>query len=95
MEIHAQIDLPLIDLAGRRPDLVAALRDAGIECRPIVTGNFLANPVIDKLDHARSGTFEAAEDVDVNGLFTGNHHYPIPDQIGRLREVVQSVADRF
>ena len=82
-------------LAGRRPDLVAALRDAGIECRPIVTGNFLANPVIDKLDHARSGTFEAAEDVDVNGLFTGNHHYPIPDQIGRLREVVQSVADRF
>ena len=81
-------------LAGRRPALVAALREAQIECRPIVTGNFLANPVIDKLDHSTSGTFEAAENIDVNGLFTGNHHYPIPDQIARLREVVQGVADR-
>ncbi len=82
-------------LADRRAALVQALQDARIECRPIVAGNFLANPVIDKLDHSVSGTVAAAENVDVNGLFVGNHHFPIQPQITRLREVVQAVADRF
>ena len=82
-------------LAGRRRDLVAALTAAEIECRPIVTGNFLNNPVIDKLDHSIGSPIIAAERVDRDGLFVGNHHYPIPAQIARLREVVQAVADRF
>ena len=50
------------------------------------------NPVIAKLDHSVAGPVPAAEDIDVNGLFTGNHHYPIPDQIARLREVAGAVA---
>ncbi len=82
-------------LAGKRAELVQALQAAEIECRPVVTGNFLNNPVIDKLDHSVGSEITAAEAVDVNGLFTGNHHYPIAPQITRLREVVQSVADRF
>lgn len=81
-------------MAGRRSDLVQALANSEIECRPIVTGNFLRNPVIDKLDHSVGSVIEAAETIDVNGLFTGNHHYPIKPQIMRLREVVQAVADR-
>lgn len=82
-------------LKGRRKDLVNALHEAEIECRPIVTGNFLKNPVIDKLPHTVGSKIEAAEDVDVNGLFVGNHHHPIPAQIDRLREVVESVAAKF
>ncbi|WP_232844856.1 DegT/DnrJ/EryC1/StrS family aminotransferase [Paracoccus onubensis] len=82
-------------LAGRRGSLVEALREAEIECRPIVTGNFLNNPVISKLDHSIGSEIVAAERVDRDGLFVGNHHYPIEPQITRLREVVQSVADRF
>lgn len=81
-------------LQDRRADLVQALKAAEIECRPIVTGNFLRNPVIDKLDHSVGSAIEAAEVIDSQGLFTGNHHYPIEPQITRLREVVQSVADR-
>ncbi|AUH34936.1 DegT/DnrJ/EryC1/StrS family aminotransferase [Paracoccus tegillarcae] len=81
-------------LAGKRRDLVAALAEAEIECRPIVTGNFLNNPVIDKLDHSIGSPIVAAERVDGDGLFTGNHHYPIQPQLERLREVVQAVADR-
>lgn len=80
-------------LSGQRPALVRALHQAEIECRPIVTGNFLRNPVIDKLDHSIGSAIEAAETVDVNGLFTGNHHYPIEPQIIRLRDVVQTLAD--
>ena len=79
-------------LAGRRAELVRALTAAGIESRPVVAGNFLANPVIAKLDHSVAGPVPVAENIDVNGLFTGNHHYPIPDQIARLREVVGAVA---
>lgn len=79
-------------MAGRRAALVDALRAAEIECRPIVTGNFLNNPVIDKLAHSVGSTIVAAEEVDTDGLFTGNHHYPIPEQIARLREVVEAVA---
>ena len=79
-------------LAGRRADLVAALGAAGIESRPIVTGNFLANPVIAKLDHSVAGPVPVAERVDTEGLFVGNHHYPLAPQIARLAEVVETVA---
>lgn len=82
-------------LRGQRAALVQALTEAEIECRPIVTGNFLRNPVIDKLDHSVGSVIKAADVIDSEGLFVGNHHYPIAPQIARLREVVQSVADRF
>ncbi|WP_273501691.1 DegT/DnrJ/EryC1/StrS family aminotransferase [Paracoccus sphaerophysae] len=79
-------------LAGRRADLVTALTAAGIESRPIVTGNFLANPVIARLDHSVAGPVPVAERVDTDGLFVGNHHYPLAPQIARLAEVVETVA---
>ena len=79
-------------LAGRRAELVAALSAAGIESRPIVTGNFLANPVIARLDHSVAGPVPVAERVDTDGLFVGNHHYPLALQIARLAEVVETVA---
>lgn len=82
-------------LAGQRSSLVEALRVAEIECRPIVTGNFLNNPVISKLDHSIGSEIVAAERIDRDGLFVGNHHYPIEPQITRLRDVVESVANRF
>lgn len=82
-------------LKGKRRNLVDALTAAEIESRPIVTGNFLKNPVIDKLPHTIGSSIEAAEVVDVDGLFVGNHHHPIPDQIARLREVVAEVAAKF
>ncbi|MCL4118897.1 UNVERIFIED_CONTAM: hypothetical protein GTU68_004824 [Idotea baltica] len=81
-------------MKGKRALLVDAFKAAEIECRPIVTGNFLKNPVIDKLPHSVGSTITAAEDVDVDGLFVGNHHHPIPEQLARLREVVQDVANK-
>ncbi|GHA48627.1 CDP-4-keto-6-deoxy-D-glucose-3-dehydrase [Amylibacter ulvae] len=81
-------------MKGKRGLLVDAFKDAEIECRPIVTGNFLKNPVIEKLPHSVGSPITAAEDVDVDGLFVGNHHHPIPEQLARLRQVVQDVADK-
>ena len=79
-------------MAGKRSALVDAFKAAEIECRPVVTGNFLRNPVIDKLPHTVSGDVVAADRVDVDGLFVGNHHHPIPDQLARLAEVVDAVS---
>ena len=79
-------------MAGHRGKLVEAFKKAEIECRPVVTGNFLKNPVIDKLDHNVGGKIVAADKVDVDGLFVGNHHHPIPAQLDRLAEVVSDVC---
>lgn len=79
-------------LAGRRNALVRALTGAGIDTRPIVAGNFLANPVITKLNHSVTGPVPVAENIDANGLFTGNGHLPLGPQLTRLREIVEQVA---
>lgn len=81
-------------LKGRRAELVQKLRDNGIECRPIVAGNFLKNPVIQHIDHSIGSPIVAAEDVDVNGLFLGNHHYPIASQIHQARAVLDDVLKK-
>lgn len=64
-----------------RPQLLKRLRELGFECRPIVTGNFAKNPVVQYFDHAVVGSLENANHIDQHGLFVGNHHYPIPEAI--------------
>jgi CDP-6-deoxy-D-xylo-4-hexulose-3-dehydrase len=80
------------ELAGRRGEVVARLQRGGIECRPIVAGNFTTNPVIDHLDHSIHGSLENAKVVDTDGLFVGNHHYPLIDEIDHLRAVLDELV---
>jgi dTDP-4-amino-4,6-dideoxygalactose transaminase len=69
-----------------RAELVKKLMDNGIECRPIVTGNFLKNTgVLEYFDYEVSGTLEASEYLDEHGLFVGNHQNDIKDNIKALR----------
>jgi len=82
-------------MRGQRSALVEAFKAAEIECRPVVTGNFLRNPVIEKLAHNVSGDIVAADVVDTDGIFVGNHHHPIPEQLQRLREVVDATCAKF
>lgn len=79
-------------LEGRRSALNAALRDAGVDTRPIVTGNFVNNPVIQHLRHTVSGELTAADRIDSEGLFFGNHHYPVQEALARCRAIVDEVA---
>lgn len=70
-----------------RADLVKLLTENGIECRPIVTGNFLKNKeVLEYFDYEVSGTLEAAEYLDENGLFVGNHQNSITEEIKLLAD---------
>jgi len=70
-----------------RREVVRDLTARGFECRPIVAGNFAKNPVMQHFDHDIHGSLKNAGYIDVNGLFVGNHHYPIPDAIEELARV--------
>ena len=67
-----------------RPQLVKKLAHLGFEFRPIVTGNFLKNEVVKYFDFEISNNLKNAEHIDQNGLFLGNHHYPIKDAFEAL-----------
>jgi CDP-6-deoxy-D-xylo-4-hexulose-3-dehydrase len=79
-------------LAGRRSEVVAALSAAGIESRPIVAGNFARNPVMRYLDAVVPDALPAADKVHVDGLFIGNHHYPVPEGIDTVHAVLAGLV---
>ena len=70
-----------------RKHLIAQLNQAGFECRPIVAGNFVKNPVIKYFDHEVEGLLPNANHLDTHGLFIGNHPYPIPSAIDALKDL--------
>jgi dTDP-4-amino-4,6-dideoxygalactose transaminase len=67
-----------------RHDVVTKLNQAGIECRPIVSGNFAKNDVVKYFDYKKSCSLSNAEYIDANGFFVGNHHTNISDKIEYL-----------
>jgi CDP-6-deoxy-D-xylo-4-hexulose-3-dehydrase len=70
-----------------RKELVVKLNESGFECRPIVAGNFAKNEVVKYFDSEVHGTLKNAEHIDQNGLFVGNHHYPIPEAFVALSKI--------
>lgn len=70
-----------------RKALVANLNELGFECRPIVAGNFAKNEVVKYFDSEVHGSLKNAEHIDQNGLFVGNHHYPIPEAFIALQNI--------
>lgn len=76
-----------------RADLIAALGRHGVECRPIVAGNFARNDaVLRHIDHRVHGDLRHADEIDRSGLFIGNHHYPLDDRWPLLQAALEEVA---
>lgn len=72
-----------------RKQLVEKLVSNEIECRPIVTGNFLKNTrALSFFDYEVHGNMINAEYIDQNGLFVGNHQNDIKKQIELLAKVL-------
>lgn len=77
------------DSGIERSDVVQKLTENKIECRPIVTGNFLKNDrVLQFFDYEVFGTMENADYLDKNGLFVGNHQIDLTKEIDLLYEVL-------
>jgi CDP-4-dehydro-6-deoxyglucose reductase, E1 len=69
-----------------RDELRNRLEKLGFETRPIVAGNFARSEVV-KWMNVEHGPLPNADYVHDNGLFVGNHHYPIPDAIEALKNL--------
>ncbi len=75
-------------LAGRRDQVVRDLASSGIECRPIVAGDFTQQPVIRFFDYETHGDLPNARKIHRDGFFVGNHHFNISDQLLALHDVL-------
>lgn len=78
-------------LQGRRAEIVRVLTEGGVECRPIVAGNFARNPVMRHLEARVVGPLASADKIHTDGLFVGNHHYPVVEEIDRLRDIIAAI----
>jgi CDP-6-deoxy-D-xylo-4-hexulose-3-dehydrase len=75
-------------LKGKRSGLIPLLTRAAIDSRPIVTGNFARNPVIQHLSHLDLGPLPVSDDIHDNGLFVGNHHFDLNNELELLIETL-------
>ena len=69
-----------------RLKLIDHLTKAGVECRPIVAGNFAKNEVLRWFDYEIHDSLPNADHIDSHGFFVGNHQIPMKNQIRRLRD---------
>ncbi|CAM4332915.1 DegT/DnrJ/EryC1/StrS family aminotransferase [Paenibacillus alkaliterrae] len=76
-----------------RTTVVSFLRQNGIECRPIVAGNFTGNAVVKRFNYEIHGQLEHADFIDRNGFFVGNHHFNIEEQIGELHRLLDRLEE--
>jgi CDP-4-dehydro-6-deoxyglucose reductase, E1 len=74
-----------------RKDLMHFLEENSIEYRPIVTGNFAKNEVVEWFDYEISGSLKNADLVDKNGFFIGNSQEDLTKELNYFKEVI----DRF
>jgi len=75
------------DSRWTRKELLHRLDGLGFECRPIVTGNFAKNPVVQLFDHSIPFPLKNADHIDQLGLFIGNHHFPMDEAVKALERL--------
>jgi dTDP-4-amino-4,6-dideoxygalactose transaminase len=78
------------DAPINKTQLIEILNKNNIECRPIVSGNFLKNSVLKYFDYTVQDKITNADLIDKNGLFIGNHHYDISKEIKHLYNIIKA-----
>jgi CDP-6-deoxy-D-xylo-4-hexulose-3-dehydrase len=74
--------------SGKRQELIEIFHELEIECRPIVAGNFTKNPVVRHLNYAPIPPLPNSEKLDRDGLFVGNHHYNLENELWHLEKAL-------
>ncbi|MEM0940066.1 MAG: DegT/DnrJ/EryC1/StrS family aminotransferase [Bacteroidota bacterium] len=73
-----------------RSEVLYELSESGIECRPIVAGNFTKNKAIKYFDYSIHGELDNANFVHERGFFVGNHHYDLTNEIEFVSNLLNS-----
>ena len=81
------------NLKGRRNEVIELLHEHGVETRPIVTGNFLRNPVIQHLNHVpcTPEEFIYADHLHYDGFFIGNDCVDLTDKIIAVSKLIKGL----
>jgi dTDP-4-amino-4,6-dideoxygalactose transaminase len=73
-------------------ELAKLMTDNCIECRPIVTGNFVKNKEVLKFfNYEVFNKLTNADLIDRNGIFVGNHQVCIQEELKHLHNVLDTV----
>lgn len=75
----------------KRKDVIQKLMDNGIECRPIVTGDFTQNEVMKYFDFKIHDELNNAKYLHDNGFFVGNQQVIIEKEIRHLFNTLQKL----
>jgi CDP-6-deoxy-D-xylo-4-hexulose-3-dehydrase len=77
-------------LAGKRTEVITLLTAAGVECRPIVAGNFMKNPVIKHMDCIITSA-PNADYIDANGFFIGNDCVSLENELNEVAALINNL----
>ena len=75
-------------LKGKRDEVIEKMTKAGVQSRPLASGNWLVQPVMKMMDFRADGTYEAAEDIEKNGFFVGNGTTDLKKGIDKMYETI-------
>ena len=76
----------------KREQIIHLLGKSSIDCRPIVTGNFLKNKnVLEYFDYEIHGSMRNAELIEDHGFFVGNHQVDLSEEIKYLHKTLNSI----
>ena len=73
-----------------RKIVVQKLIDNGVECRPIVTGDFTQNEVMRYFDYEIHGELKNAQHLHKNGFFVGNSQIDLQKEIKFLLKILNT-----
>jgi len=76
-----------------RGEIISILEKAGIETRPVLTGNFLNQPSMKRItsDFSGSADLKVSDILTDSAFLIGNHHEFTRDQIDCILEALQAV----
>jgi CDP-4-dehydro-6-deoxyglucose reductase, E1 len=83
--------------SGDKQRILEELEQLGVETRPVLTGNFLAQPALDRIDveHPPAADFPVATKIENKCFLVSAHHELSDSQIEFLGDSLQKVAKKY
>ncbi len=75
----------------KRSYLIKKLKNLGIECRPIVSGNFVKNKVCKYLNFKIYKNLKNADYISENGFAIGNNHHDLSKNLKKIKFFLDKV----
>ena len=83
------------DSKVKKHEILKYLENLDIETRPVLTGNFLAQPSMNRIDgdHPPAADFKAATEITENCFLVGAHHDLTDEQVDFLAKSLSNCAE--